>query len=204
MRAAVQEPDPHPVQQPGNLLGNPVADPEIEVGIKGWDDLTGIGYDLALGHLLRHGPLGSIRLDGLDNLGVVNQPVNQHLSLGQLERAYFDVQAGTDFIEYPVDPSPQEPAGAGDQNPIQNRHGGNDHQQQKNPYGNSDLTVHVGVPQSISCQKYGRWFKIQSSLCELTSSLKATLHKTPDRRTLFEMGSNSVYRQYPAAQNSGL
>ncbi len=95
-----------------------------------------------------------IRLDGADNLGIINQPVDQHLPLGQLERAYFDIQAGTDLIEHPVYPPAQEPAGAGDQNSIKHGYPGDNHQQCKKPNRDSDLPTHAGTPSTLRACQY--------------------------------------------------
>jgi hypothetical protein len=49
-------------------------------------------------------------LDSFQDFGVVNQPINQNLSFGQLKRFNLNIKAGVDFIDNAIDPSPNKPA----------------------------------------------------------------------------------------------
>jgi hypothetical protein len=52
-------------------------------------------------------------------LRVVDQPVDQHLALGELERFYLDVEPPVDAVDQAVEAAPQEPAAARDQQPVE-------------------------------------------------------------------------------------
>ncbi|MCB2146078.1 MAG: hypothetical protein KQI81_06355 [Deltaproteobacteria bacterium] len=84
--------------------------------------------------------LAGVVSHGFDHDGIVNQPVHQHLPFGELERADFDVQAGADLLDYPVDAPAQELSAAGNQHPVQHRDHGHGNQHDKHPDGDGDFT----------------------------------------------------------------
>ena len=69
---------------------------------------------------------------GGHHLRVVDQPVDQHLPLGELERLDLDGEPPVDPVDQPVEPPAQEPAAARDQQPVEQRpqREGSDRQEQ--------------------------------------------------------------------------
>ena len=78
----------------------------------------------------------------LKDPGVIDQSIDEHLSLGQLKGADGDVQARADLFQNPVDAPAQQPAGAWNQHAVQNRQDGDQQQHHKYPEGNRDLMIH--------------------------------------------------------------
>ena len=152
-RGLVGEADPHPVQQPGDRPRHRVADPEVDVGVERRHDLAHIavnprpdGGDRLLGGLRMLGDRG---LDAR----IVEQPVDQRLAPGQLERGQFDRQPAVQPLDHAVDAPTQEPAHARGQHQHQHRPGRQEGHQQKQPAGQGDQLGHGGSAIGGSCAR---------------------------------------------------
>jgi hypothetical protein len=49
-------------------------------------------------------------LDSFQDFGVVDQPINQNLSFGQLKGFNLNIKSRVDFIDDTIDPTPNKPA----------------------------------------------------------------------------------------------
>ena len=142
----VGEADPHPVQEPCQALGQPVADAEVRIGVERRHDLPGVLQHLGLGHRARHLVLDGVDLHRFDHFRVEGEPVDQHLALGELKRAYGDVEVGVDLVDNAVDAPPQPPAHAWHQHAFERGPGGERHDQQKQPQWQTDGAGHSPLP----------------------------------------------------------
>ena len=134
----VAVPDPHAVQRLGDAPGEPVADPEVEVGVERRHDLGGVlahllGRERAR-HVLRCG-LGRGRLL---HLRVVDQHVDQRLAPRALERAHLDLELAGDLVEHAVRPIAQQPAPARAHHAVVDAERGEDGDRNREPGGQGD------------------------------------------------------------------
>ena len=86
-----------------------------------------------------------IIFDSLQYAWVIGETIDENLSFGELKGTDFNVETGADFIDDTIDTPPQEPACAGNQNPIKDRDAGYQYQQQKYPERYGDLCRHSGL-----------------------------------------------------------
>ena len=142
-------PEAHAVERPGDVAGEPVPDAEVHVGVERRHDLVRVPADPLHDDLARHRLLARLGLGGLEHLRVVEEPVDQDLALGQLEVGDPDLQPRVDLLEHAVDPAPQEPPGARDQEPVERDPRGEDRQQDGEPDGKLDRPAHgAGDPRA--------------------------------------------------------
>ena len=64
-------------------------------------------------HFLWHIVFFGVALNCSQHLGIISQPIDEHLTLGQLKWADLDAQLGADVIDNPVDAAAQKPPGTG-------------------------------------------------------------------------------------------
>ena len=139
----------HTKQRPGELAGQPVADPEIDECIEVGDDLACIGLELGRNQLSREiAPLG-MRARGLCHLGIEDQAVDQHPPAGQLERSHMDLEPRIEVGEGLLRPAPQQPADARREQAHDHRPGREQHQHRQRP--NRDLYRVQQCPQTLTC-----------------------------------------------------
>ena len=141
-----RSPTPYAVEQVRHLLGDPVADAKVHVGIERGDDLFGVKCDAVLDYGLGDVVFVGMGLDRRPHLGIEDQAVDEHLTFGQLKRANLDIQAGAYFVEHLIDAPSQKPSRAGDQNPIQQPHERQSSDQNEKPEGDGDVTPHALLP----------------------------------------------------------
>ena len=133
-RLLVGDHQPHPVEQSCEVPRDPVADSKVEVGVERGHDLVRITFDPFHHHLTRHAFLPSERLHRIHDTGVVNEPVDQHLALCELEGLDLDTQALSNLLEDPADPPADKPADARNEQTVerrQTRKNADQHQQPK-------------------------------------------------------------------------
>jgi hypothetical protein len=148
--ALVGEAQAHAVEEAGDGAGDRVAYPEVDVGVEGRHDLARIAMDFSHRHLARQVVGARIVVGGGDHLRVVDQAVDQHLALGELERFYLDGQPLVDAVDQPVEAAAHEPAAARDQEPIEQRPGREQRDCRKQPERNGDRIAHRPLDRPLS------------------------------------------------------
>ncbi len=149
----VGDPHTHPVEETRGLPRQPVSDPEVRVSVEGGDDLPGVPLDLRHHDVPGHVVLSRAGTRGLQDPGVVHQPVDQDLALRQREGVDFEVKAFADLLDEPVHPAAQEPADAGDEEPLEGRPCRKKQEDDGEPEGECDVPGHpLAPPRSVYCE----------------------------------------------------
>jgi hypothetical protein len=105
--------EPHSIQGPGDAPGKPVTESKVDVGVEGGHDLLDVPLDLRHYQFTRHSLLDGQLLGGLHDLGVVQDSIDEDLSLGQFEGLDVNPKASIDLVQNPVDSPSKEPADTG-------------------------------------------------------------------------------------------
>jgi hypothetical protein len=92
--------------------------------------------------LARHVMGSRVFVGGSDHLRIVDQPVDQDLPLGELERLDLDSEAAVDPVDQAIQPAPQEPAAARDQQPVEQRPQRERQDRDEQPERNGDRLAH--------------------------------------------------------------
>ena len=140
--AFVGEAQAHAIEEAGHGAGDRIADAEVDVGVEGRHDLARVAMDLGHRRLARDVVGAGVVVGGGHHLRVVDQPVDQHLPLGELERLYLDIEPPVDAIDQPVETPPQEPAAARDQQAVEQRPQREGGDRQEQPERNGDRLAH--------------------------------------------------------------
>jgi hypothetical protein len=138
----VREAHTYPVQNPRGLFRDPVADPEVGVRVEGGHDLLRVTLDLRHHDVSRDVVLLRVGARRLHDFRVVHQPVDQHLSLGQGERADIQLEALPDLFEHQVDATAKEPADARDQQAAHGRPRREEEENRGEPDGKGNVSAH--------------------------------------------------------------
>ena len=105
----------------GERLGEPVADPEVDVGVERRHDLAGVAVHALDEHVARHAALGDLLLHRREHALIARQAVEQGAPPGQLELRQLDLEARADLVHDAAHLAPEVPAHAGQQEPLERR-----------------------------------------------------------------------------------
>ncbi len=80
----------HPIERPSQKPRKPEAEAEVDIGVEGGNDLVRVASDRVHGHRSRELVSPGVLLGRHGHLGVIDQAIEQHAALGQLERLQAD------------------------------------------------------------------------------------------------------------------
>ena len=118
-RLVVHVAEPHAIQQGGQQARGPGSELEIGVGAEVRHDLAGIGLDARHRQCARLAGGGAMRFRGAHQLRVEHEAVDQALPARELERLDAQLQPAVELGDRLVEPPPQEPTHARDQQTIE-------------------------------------------------------------------------------------
>lgn len=125
--------------QPPRQLG---ADLEIGIGGERRHDFARIALSLVHGDLARHASLLRVLFDSGEDVRIIQQPVGQHLTLGEFERLDVQLEAGIQLVDGAVGAVAQRPADRRDQQPVEQGDDGKQREERNRPDRQRDLARH--------------------------------------------------------------
>lgn len=109
-RRLVGAPQPDPVERARRGARNAVAPAEVDVGVERRDDLLGVAPDALEDDFGAHTLFSGVALRRLEDPGVEEQPVDQRLMAGELERLDLDPEAAVELLHHALAAPAQHPA----------------------------------------------------------------------------------------------
>ena len=120
-RPLVGVPHADPVEELDGAPCQVVPDPEVEPRVERRNDLARVAFDLAGQDLARRARLPGPALDRLHHPGVMGQQLDEDPAPGPMESGDPEVEPRVQLVDHALDPPPEEPAHARDEEPVENR-----------------------------------------------------------------------------------